>query len=341
MAVEVAKPQLHSNPAYFDPPNMAYLDPQSMSFALQFQLQEIEAERSLRSGKWPEDSPPDYTLAFDAFEAELKTALAVVQDLKIAHSIATAIDSDAVVLQELRADEEQSAQDRELALSLNDEDEDVPSQAVLEWQETFGSGADLVGWDHSEASTLSIESGTVAGSSMLRQKSVFESQSKLLCSVCGDNVHPHSTVRLRCGDVYCKPCLKAFFLRVIKDETLFPPRCHREPIDVSTIEAEFSAEESIAYRKAVLEFTSTDRVYCADHECGQFIPMSQRTHDYASCEACSADTCLHCKALAHDGGCAADEARQSLIQFADEQGWKACFGCGEMVFRYEGCNHMT
>jgi hypothetical protein len=95
------------------------------------------------------------------------------------------------------------------------------------------------------------------------------------------------------------------------------------------------------YRSAELEFTSTDRVYCANPECAKFIPMSQRTPDCASCEACSAGTCMHCKALAHEGGCPADEARQSLINFADEQGWKPCFGCGEMVFRYEGCDHMT
>ncbi|KFZ24601.1 hypothetical protein V502_00921 [Pseudogymnoascus sp. VKM F-4520 (FW-2644)] len=87
--------------------------------------------------------------------------------------------------------------------------------------------------------------------------------------------------------------------------------------------------------------TPTDRVYCADPECAKFIPMPQRTPDCAPCEACSARTCMHCKALEHDGGCPADEARQSLINFADKQGWKPCFGCGEMVFRYEGCGHMT
>ena len=166
-------------------------------------------------------------------------------------------------------------------------------------------------------------------------------QLKVECSVCGEAVHPHATVRLVCSDVYCKPCLKSFFLRVAKDESLFPPTCHRQAIDISTIEADFSVEELTAYRSAELEFSSTDRVYCANPECAKFIPMPQRALDCASCEACSAGTCMHCKALAHKGGCPADEARQSLINFADEQGWKPCFGCGEMVFRYEGCDHMT
>ncbi len=93
--------------------------------------------------------------------------------------------------------------------------------------------------------------------------------------------------------IYCKPCLKSFFLRVVKDESLFPPKCHGQPIHISTIEADLSVEELTAYRSAELEFTSTDRVYCAEPECAKFIPMPQRTHDYASCEACGAGTCMH------------------------------------------------
>ena len=333
---------------------MACADPflqlDDQSFALQLQLEEIEAQRELQSGKWAEDSPPDFALAFDDFEADLKKAIVLVEDLKFAHSITKAIDSNAVVIEESRVEETQSVQDRDFALSLN-EDENLPSQDVTNLPEVSRLGAEWVDWDHvlraTEASTFSNEScSTVAGPSThytLRQKAVFEHlpQLKVECSVCGESVHPHFTVRLVCSDVYCKPCLKSFFLRVAKDESLFPPKCHRQPIDISTIEAGFSVEELTAYRSAELEFTSTDRVYCADPECAKFIPMPQRTHDYASCEACSAGTCMHCKALAHDGGCPTDEARQSLINFADEQGWTPCFGCGEMVFRYEGCDHMT
>jgi hypothetical protein len=53
---------------------MACADPflqlNDQSFALQLQLKEIEVQRELQSGKWTEDSPPDFALAFDDFEAE-------------------------------------------------------------------------------------------------------------------------------------------------------------------------------------------------------------------------------------------------------------------------------
>lgn len=337
---------------------MAYVNPflqfDNESFALALQLEEIEAQRELQSGKWTENNPPDFALAFNDFETQLKKMIFEIEDLKFAHSIARAVDSDALVIEESRAEETQAVQDRDFALSLN-EDENLPSQDASQHAtdllELSRFGAESVDWDHvlraTEASTFSNRSySTVAGPSThytLRQKAIIEylPQLKVECSVCGEAVHPHSTVRLACNDIYCKSCLKSFFLRVAKDESLFPPKCHRQTIDISTIAADFSVEEMTAYRSAELEFTSTDRIYCADPECARFIPLPQRTPDCASCNACSAGTCMHCKALAHDGECPADETRQSLVNFADEQGWKACFGCGEMVFRYEGCDHMT
>ncbi|CZT05213.1 uncharacterized protein RCO7_05373 [Rhynchosporium graminicola] len=204
-------------------------------------------------------------------------------------------------------------------------------------------GSDLGDWDFvlraTEASTFStVSDGTVEGLSTdytLCQRAVLEHlpQLKVDCSVCGDAFHPHATVCLACNDVYCKPCLKSFFMRVTKDESLFPPKCHRQAIDISTIETDFSVEELKTYRDAEQEFTSTNRVYCADPECAKFIIMTQRAMDRASCENCGTSTCMHCKAPAHDGWCPVDERKETLLKFADKQGWKACFGCAVDVVR--------
>lgn len=178
----------------------------------------------------------------------------------------------------------------------------------------------------SQALTFSTEScSTVAGPLAPyahRQRAVLEQlpQLKVECIVCGEFAYPHTIVRLECGDVYCKLCLKSFFLRAAKDKTLFPPKCHRQAINILTIKADFSAEELTAYQNTKLEFLSMDRVYYTALECAKFIPMLQRTPNYASCEAYSTTTCIHCKAIAHNGGCPADKARQSLIDFANEHG---------------------
>lgn len=187
---------------------------------------------------------------------------------------------------------------------------------------------------------------TVAGPSTrytIRQKSVLDHlpQLKTDCIVCRDSLYPHHTVRLACGDVYCKSCLHSFLLRATKDESLFPPRCHRQPIGNAIIEANLNDAELSEYRNAELEFTSTNRIYCAVPECARFIPATQRDRDRASCAACGAVTCVHCKALSHPGGCLQDTARQQLLEYGVGQNWKTCFGCGEMVEKENGCNHMT
>ena len=306
------------------------------SFALQLQLEEINAQRELQTGKWAEDSPPDFVMAFDDFEAELKKLTALVEDLKFAHSIARAVDSDASVIEQLRAEESQSFQDRDFARSLI-EGQNPATEDGVELQGMSRIETESVEWDHvlraSEASTFSVESNsTVAGPSnpvsyALRQIAVFEHlpQLKVECSVCGDSVHPHATLRLACNDLYCKPCLKSFFLHVAKDETLFPPKCHGESIDISIVEADFSVEELALYRSAEEEFFCTHRVYCANSDCTKFIPMPQRSRDRAICRVCSAETCMHCKALAHEGGCPVDEAKQSLLQYAGGARLEALF----------------
>ena len=161
-----------------------------------------------------------------------------------------------MAIEELRVEETQFVQDRDFALSLN-EDENQPSQDVTDGLGMSRIGADSAEWDYvlraTEASTFSIKSCiTDAGPSAYyvhRQRAVLKRlpQLKVECIVCRESVHPHSTVPLVCSDIYCKPCLKSFFLRVTKDESLFPPKCHRQPIDISTIEADFSVEDLTAY----------------------------------------------------------------------------------------------
>ena len=333
---------------------MAGCDPlfqlDNQSLALKLQLEDLEAHRTFQSGKWTEDNPPDFAVAFDIFATDLKEAIAAVDDLKLAHSIARAVDSDAVAIEELTTAEAQSLKDRDFALTLN-EGETVSSLDAVEFQLMSPPETESVAWDHviraSEASTWSVASAsTIAGPSIAyadRQKVVLEQlpQHKVECSICRDDFYPHATTRLQCGHLYCKACLKAFYLRVTKDETLYPPNCCKKPIDFSFIHSELSAKEIEAYQNAQEEFSSLKRVYCANVTCGKFIPASNRTPDQALCDACNVTTCVYCGALEHVGPCPSDEVREALVKFAETQGWMACYSCGQMVFRSEGCDHIT
>lgn len=93
---------------------MVFVDPfarfDAESFALKLQLEEIEAQRERQTGKWIENNPPDFVLAFDSFEAELKKAISLLEDLKFAHSVAKAVDSDGMAIEASRVEETQCVQ---------------------------------------------------------------------------------------------------------------------------------------------------------------------------------------------------------------------------------------
>ncbi|CAH0056999.1 unnamed protein product [Clonostachys solani] len=329
-----------------DPP--LHLDDESL--ALHIQLKEVQGQREHQSGKWVEGNPPDYAMAFEMFENEVNEAIALVQDMRLAHSIAMAVDSDAVAIELLAAEEARIAQDREYALSLDEDGGPAPRNnatnldvlnprgEVIDWDFVFESAAPVV-------KTWATNS-TVAGPSgqyVHHQQAALQGlpNIKVGCIICGDDVPPWASVQLECEDIYCRPCLRAFFLQAAKDESLFPPRCHRQPIDLSIVESDLSIDELNMYKEAEAEFSSIDRVYCAVPECAKYIPAMQRNPDFASCGACGVETCMYCKGLAHEGACPDDEVRQSLLRFGKQQGWQSCSRCGQMVHRYEGCDHMT
>lgn len=319
------------------PDSLLYLDDQNL--ALQIQLGEIHAQYEGQHGKWHEDSPPDFVLAFKSFEAELQKCIDIIEDAKFAQSMSAAVEADSEAIEELNLQEMQAVNDRGLALGFN-EDGPMPSSAMLQVE------PETIGYENTLPLGTDVGCGTIAGPSGQHssQQDIVVGKGAVKpveCVVCGEHALPHNAVDLKCGDTFCRPCLKSFFMRVAKDETLFPPKCHRQAIDISAIEGDFSPEELKVYRAAELEFVSTDRIYCANLTCGVFIPAHQRNADRGSCDACTFVTCIRCKLLAHDGSCSVDESKQELLEFARGQGWMQCFGCGEMIFRYEGCNHMT
>lgn len=334
-------------------------------FALTLQIEEIEAQRERQTGKWREDSPPDFSLAFLDFEAELKKAVHLVEDLKLAHSIAQAIDLDAAILQQANTEESQAHQDRNIAFKLQDDDAEDPDLSAIiddnavvdDNKSQFENYWNNLVLGHMEPSTPSnddVESicesitSSFVGPSMpyaLRQQQGLQQlrDLKLQCVACREQFHPNETIYLNCigRHVYCKDCLKELFILSIKDESLFPPTCCRKVIPVSLIKETFTLEEFEAYHNAEVEYSTTNRVYCSRIECGRFIPVKDGVDDRAYCGACSNETCVHCKGDAHEGDCPADEALQKFIEFAAEQHWQRCFGCRRMVERPVGCDHIT
>ncbi|KAL9575856.1 hypothetical protein ACKAV7_000019 [Fusarium commune] len=228
--------------------NYIHLD--DCSYALQLKLEEIEAQHQRHSGKWLEDNPLDFALAFDGFEHEVNEAILVIRYMKLALSIANALKTDATAIMQFTIEEERAAHDREIALN-SDENQHTTSRG---WpcSEASQDGTELVDWGFVSRSSKSSAASrtvcsTVAGPSgqyALRQEFALEGlpQSHVECSACRDALPRHASVRLACSDIYCRPCLKKIILQAARDETRYPPKCHGQPIDLSIIESDLSPD---------------------------------------------------------------------------------------------------
>lgn len=314
-------------------------------YALSAQLQEVYSGGD-RKEKYPEDKPSDYVLASRDFEAELERCILLLQDQRFAQSIAEAVETDAVALEQITAQEEQACRDRDFALrySGNETDADTgPWELDVPAYMCNEEGGPSTERQLPSSDTMSTE---FAGSSALcipAQQGDLEEQytHKVVCVICTDKFRPRDIVRLSCPDIYCKGCLASYFMRTSANESIFPPRCCGKKIPITLIEAELSSEDLIDFQNAELEFTTTNRIYCAHTTCGRFIPPDQVGPDVANCTECNNETCIHCRHLGHDGYCPADEALQAVVKLGLDSGWQRCFGCHAMVELNTGCHHIT
>jgi hypothetical protein len=216
--------------------------------ALTLQLEEVGMFDQRGKGKHPAGCPPDSKVAFDNFEAEITRHLNFLRDLKLAHSMAHAIDTDAHVIAELVGPVEQVEEDRRLAAQLHNEEPTGEAILNMPWSpsiETMGRITPLLDLSDDESE---------AGPSMTYAQRQAKAFGKLSqdheCAVCYGIFKMTSTAIVPCGDRYCHGCLKGLFLRATTDETLFPPRCCREPIPLKLIMPKLEIEELSAFRNA-------------------------------------------------------------------------------------------
>ncbi|KAH7087999.1 IBR domain-containing protein [Paraphoma chrysanthemicola] len=170
------------------------------------------------------------------------------------------------------------------------------------------------------------------------------------CLVCmNDELPVHKTVKLGCGHRMCHSCLKRQFTLSVQDPQHMPPRCcTTEHIPLKYADRLFDDKFKILWNKKYQEYTTSNRLYCPNKGCGQWIKPSRIRMDltygrkYARCGSCSTKVCVLCNERFHTRReCPKDEETNRLVQMAKEQGWQRCYNCKAVVELKEGCNHMT
>lgn len=160
------------------------------------------------------------------------------------------------------------------------------------------------------------------------------------CVICTDEFPARHLITAPCGDHYCKACTGQLYDLAMKDESLFPPRCCRQPIPIKIASPLLTAAQVQTFLEKRVEFDTPTRTYCHDTTCGAFIAPENVSGEKAMC-TCGALTCIVCKAAAHDDDCPEDPAYASLMAFAAAEGYQTCQQCKRLVELSFGCNHMT
>ena len=332
-------------------------------FAFNLQLEEIKVQRELQTGKWREDSAPDFSIAFEDFAAEVRTALQIIEDMKIAQALSSNADIEEPLLERIEIEEKQAQEDHMLAQRLQQGDHEPATLNALEAEGlSQGSIRGLLTWadvrssmldkprlgDDDQTSVAGSVATTIAGPSTPyhvqgRRQTVLEAASDVICNACTDKFPISEIFTVDCSErhTYCRDCLKHIFTSASHDESRFPPKCCGVQIPLADIEKELSKPELEQYLAAVEEYSSGKRIYCANINCGMFIASKNVVNDRARCQTCQTDTCAHCGSLGHEGDCPHDEILQAILEHAVREGWQRCYSCRAMVERRDGCDHMT
>ncbi|KAF5672808.1 arylsulfatase [Fusarium circinatum] len=144
-----------------------------------------------------------------------------------------------------------------------------------------------------------------------------------------------------CSHVMCQPCLVRSIRTVMKDESIFPPKCCGQAIPVNATNVFITGELLAQFEDKREEFETTKRTYCSDRTCSAFIPTRLIEDGIARCTRCEKKTCLNCLSEAHDGTCTDDPESQRVIRLAEEKGWRRCEQCKNMVELDHGCFHIS
>ncbi|KAJ5239310.1 hypothetical protein N7468_003929 [Penicillium chermesinum] len=146
-----------------------------------------------------------------------------------------------------------------------------------------------------------------------------------------------------CGHEYCGECLKQMLLVATKDEERYPPRCCGNNIPIVVASAKVLSKKQLKeFNERSIEWSTKDRLYCANARCARFIPPSKITNEHGTCKACNTKTHAICRLVAHPKeDCPKDTALQDVLRKARSLRWQRCNKCRAMVELVYGCLHIT
>ncbi|OBT84646.1 hypothetical protein VE02_07062 [Pseudogymnoascus sp. 03VT05] len=135
-----------------------------------------------------------------------------------------------------------------------------------------------------------------------------------ICDACGDAKKVEDIGYAPCGHEYCRHCIQDLVRAALTDQSLFPPRCCRQPIPLNTIRTLLNSELVHGLINKKIEFETPNRTYCSTRICSAFI----RSDNIAN-----------------------NVEFHQILQMVRDNGWQRCYTCSSVVELKYGCNHIT
>ncbi|TGZ80823.1 hypothetical protein EX30DRAFT_307012, partial [Ascodesmis nigricans] len=160
------------------------------------------------------------------------------------------------------------------------------------------------------------------------------------CSVCLEDKRREEMLLLPCKHYLCitDECLMTPINLAL--QTSKPYRCCLLPIPPALLRPHLPTPLFTAYNRLHIASITTNPLYCANPTCSTFIEPSSILAGIGTCTECNTQTCRHCKMTAHKGVCKEDQEGNGVKALGKQRGWRECPGCGEMVEKTQGCNHV-
>ena len=324
------------------------VDDASAAFILELQMADVDNLRSRLPGKQREGEHTDAELALQLASENLENLRSMISDRCMAQSIANAVQNDGEIMAAALSEEDVATGDRVLAQCL-DGNRPVPQGQACGDQETLDNSllAKLAGRYLSEEKGIELlnsggEQHVNGESSTGRvQSNAAANNINRRCTACGDTKKYFDVISGPCGHEYCRDCLHELFGLSFTDESLFPPRCCRQPITIDSVAIFLTKSIKERFEERTIECNTPNRTYCSNSDCARFIKAEEIEGDIATCTRCGTRTCTMCKAAEHGGDCPQDTALHAILDLATTENWQRCHGCRNIVQLEVGCNHIT
>ncbi|KAK6541085.1 hypothetical protein TWF694_008461 [Orbilia ellipsospora] len=333
-----------TRPSSAGSPEGSSIEDDDLVLALMLQLEELGIEVDTRKGKERAGSRTDRNAALTDFKDTLEGLSTFHSDRRMAQSMAVAVHQDAVAITELVAVEAIAVRDREQV--LREENMSFRATLATDFDDTASVFTDFE--QHTNLPSYVFEyhseDDESGPSSKPQIKGIqYYTGRKITCSICVTSVPHSNTIKCPCNHIYCSDCLRKYIQNAMKDESMYPLKCCRLEVPNQILSQILSPREYQEYINKGIEYSTANRLYCANKKCLKFISpdMIDEVAQAALCGSCGTAVCTLCKNEEHAGLCRKDEGLEAVMLAASQNGWRQCFKCQRMIELQHGCHHMT